>query len=172
MVKSTAIVRVCDVILTVFFSADCISAVQGALCEMQQSDVWLGALWWAAGPWWGDVRNFSLLISVRTIYSRMSSLSTSNRSSPPAVSLSRPSCLKPLNHSCKSEQQTTLVLLCLRIINIAKAGFNRRLRVLVCLSENSIISDSRNLMSDPIGISLPRSVNGRSRAGLEAGTTQ
>lgn len=32
----------------------CISAVQGALCSMQQSGVWLGALWWAAGPWWGD----------------------------------------------------------------------------------------------------------------------
>jgi len=31
----------------------CITAVQGALCEMQQSGVWLGALWWAAGPWWG-----------------------------------------------------------------------------------------------------------------------
>lgn len=35
-------------------NADCISAVQGALCSMQQSGVWLGALWWAAGPWWGD----------------------------------------------------------------------------------------------------------------------
>ncbi|KAI0687841.1 endoglucanase [Cerioporus squamosus] len=35
-------------------NAACISAVQGALCEMQQSGVWLGALWWAAGPWWGD----------------------------------------------------------------------------------------------------------------------
>ncbi|GJE85681.1 glycoside hydrolase family 5 protein [Phanerochaete sordida] len=34
-------------------NADCISAIQGALCEMQQSGVWLGALWWAAGPWWG-----------------------------------------------------------------------------------------------------------------------
>ena len=34
----------------------CISAVQGALCSMQQSGVWIGALWWAAGPWWGDVR--------------------------------------------------------------------------------------------------------------------
>jgi len=34
-------------------NADCISAVQGALCLMQQSGVWLGALWWAAGPWWG-----------------------------------------------------------------------------------------------------------------------
>ncbi|KAI1784896.1 endoglucanase [Ganoderma leucocontextum] len=35
-------------------NAECIAAVQGALCEMQQSGVWLGALWWAAGPWWGD----------------------------------------------------------------------------------------------------------------------
>ncbi|KAJ3555099.1 hypothetical protein NM688_g2764 [Phlebia brevispora] len=34
-------------------NAVCITAVQGALCEMQQSGVWLGALWWAAGPWWG-----------------------------------------------------------------------------------------------------------------------
>ena len=33
----------------------CISAVKGALCSMQQSGVWIGALWWAAGPWWGDV---------------------------------------------------------------------------------------------------------------------
>lgn len=32
----------------------CIAAVKGALCAMQQSGVWLGALWWAAGPWWGD----------------------------------------------------------------------------------------------------------------------
>ncbi|KIM39800.1 glycoside hydrolase family 5 protein [Hebeloma cylindrosporum] len=32
----------------------CISAVQGALCSMQQSGVWIGALWWAGGPWWGD----------------------------------------------------------------------------------------------------------------------
>lgn len=31
----------------------CISAVKGALCAMQQSGVWIGALWWAAGPWWG-----------------------------------------------------------------------------------------------------------------------
>ncbi|KAK7678575.1 hypothetical protein QCA50_018447 [Cerrena zonata] len=35
-------------------NAACISAVQGALCSMQQSGVWIGALWWAAGPWWGD----------------------------------------------------------------------------------------------------------------------
>lgn len=35
-------------------NADCISAIQGMLCSMQQSGVWIGALWWAAGPWWGD----------------------------------------------------------------------------------------------------------------------
>lgn len=32
----------------------CISAIRGALCAMQQSGVWIGALYWAAGPWWGD----------------------------------------------------------------------------------------------------------------------
>lgn len=32
----------------------CIAAVQGAICAMQQAGgVWLGLLWWAAGPWWG-----------------------------------------------------------------------------------------------------------------------
>ena len=35
-------------------NAPCISAVQGALCSMQQSGVWIGALWWAGGPWWGS----------------------------------------------------------------------------------------------------------------------
>ncbi|KAJ8694700.1 hypothetical protein PTI98_007352 [Pleurotus ostreatus] len=33
---------------------DCISAVKGALQYMQESGVWIGALWWAAGPWWGN----------------------------------------------------------------------------------------------------------------------
>ncbi|EIM91689.1 uncharacterized protein STEHIDRAFT_182854 [Stereum hirsutum FP-91666 SS1] len=33
----------------------CIEAVQGALCTLQEAGgVWLGALWWAAGQWWGD----------------------------------------------------------------------------------------------------------------------
>jgi len=33
----------------------CIDAVKGALCHMQQAGgTWIGALWWAAGPWWGD----------------------------------------------------------------------------------------------------------------------
>ncbi|KAH0585170.1 hypothetical protein H2248_008426 [Termitomyces sp. 'cryptogamus'] len=45
-------------------NANCIAAVQGALCAMQQSGVWIGALWWAAGPWWGTVRCvFSLSVS-------------------------------------------------------------------------------------------------------------
>ncbi|CAL1715810.1 unnamed protein product [Somion occarium] len=35
-------------------NAACISALQGAFCAMQQSGVWIGALWWAAGPWWGN----------------------------------------------------------------------------------------------------------------------
>ncbi|EIM86988.1 uncharacterized protein STEHIDRAFT_182867 [Stereum hirsutum FP-91666 SS1] len=36
-------------------NADCIAAVQGALCALAESDgAWIGALWWAAGPWWGD----------------------------------------------------------------------------------------------------------------------
>ncbi|KAF8442713.1 glycoside hydrolase superfamily [Terfezia claveryi] len=34
---------------------DCIDAVNGALCTMQQAEgVWIGALWWAGGPWWHD----------------------------------------------------------------------------------------------------------------------
>ncbi|QRV81254.1 Cellulase (glycosyl hydrolase family 5 protein) [Ceratobasidium sp. AG-Ba] len=32
----------------------CIAAIKGGLCALQQSGVWIGALWWAAGPWWGD----------------------------------------------------------------------------------------------------------------------
>ena len=43
------------------FVADCITAIQGALCSMQSSDVWLGALWWAAGPWWGTVSTAHVL---------------------------------------------------------------------------------------------------------------
>ncbi|EJD44168.1 endoglucanase [Auricularia subglabra TFB-10046 SS5] len=35
-------------------NSQCISAIQGLLCDLQTSGVWLGALWWAAGPWWGD----------------------------------------------------------------------------------------------------------------------
>lgn len=33
----------------------CRSAVKGVLDHLQEnSDVWSGAFWWAAGPWWGD----------------------------------------------------------------------------------------------------------------------
>ncbi|KAI0750027.1 endoglucanase [Daedaleopsis nitida] len=35
-------------------NADCIKAIQGALCSMQTSGEWIGVAWWAAGPWWGD----------------------------------------------------------------------------------------------------------------------
>ncbi|GAP83795.1 putative endoglucanase 3 [Rosellinia necatrix] len=36
-------------------NTQCESAVRGLLEHLQaNSDVWQGALWWAAGPWWGD----------------------------------------------------------------------------------------------------------------------
>ncbi|KAI0636253.1 endoglucanase [Trametes polyzona] len=36
-------------------NTQCVQAITGALCELQQAGgTWLGALWWAAGPWWGD----------------------------------------------------------------------------------------------------------------------
>ncbi|CAG5181997.1 uncharacterized protein ALTATR162_LOCUS9940 [Alternaria atra] len=36
-------------------NAQCISALQDGLKYMgANSDVWLGGIWWAAGPWWGD----------------------------------------------------------------------------------------------------------------------
>ncbi|KAG9118340.1 hypothetical protein FRC07_007202, partial [Ceratobasidium sp. 392] len=31
----------------------CIAAIKGGLDSLQTSGVWVGALWWAAGPWWG-----------------------------------------------------------------------------------------------------------------------
>ncbi|KAF1833352.1 glycoside hydrolase [Decorospora gaudefroyi] len=36
-------------------NAQCIAALKDGLAYMgQNSDVWLGSIWWAAGPWWGD----------------------------------------------------------------------------------------------------------------------
>lgn len=36
-------------------NADCQTAVEGLLAYLaENSDVWMGALWWGAGPWWGD----------------------------------------------------------------------------------------------------------------------
>ncbi|KAF2840659.1 glycoside hydrolase family 5 protein [Patellaria atrata CBS 101060] len=33
----------------------CIKAIQDGLTYLRENrDVWTGALWWAAGPWWGD----------------------------------------------------------------------------------------------------------------------
>ncbi|KAK6541919.1 hypothetical protein TWF694_007695 [Orbilia ellipsospora] len=31
---------------------DCIAAVSGMLCAIKSSPNWIGATWWAAGPWW------------------------------------------------------------------------------------------------------------------------
>jgi endoglucanase len=31
----------------------CIAAIKGGLCSLQESGVWIGFTWWAAGPWWG-----------------------------------------------------------------------------------------------------------------------
>jgi len=37
----------------------CVSAVYGALCTLQGAGgAWIGATYWAAGPWWGDVSAF------------------------------------------------------------------------------------------------------------------
>jgi len=35
-------------------NSQCITAIQGAICSMQTSGVWIGLTWWAAGPWWGN----------------------------------------------------------------------------------------------------------------------
>lgn len=36
-------------------NSQCQTAIKGMLDYMaQNSDVWQGALWWAAGPWWAD----------------------------------------------------------------------------------------------------------------------
>jgi len=38
---------------------DCVAAVYGALCALQEAGgAWIGATYWAAGPWWGDVSAF------------------------------------------------------------------------------------------------------------------
>lgn len=49
-----------------------VAAVHGALCSMQQAGgAWIGAAYWAAGPWWGDVR-FSHANIEMFRYSRLS----------------------------------------------------------------------------------------------------
>lgn len=36
-------------------NATCLAALEGGIKYLAaNSDVWYGALWWAAGPWWGD----------------------------------------------------------------------------------------------------------------------
>ncbi|KAF8324124.1 glycoside hydrolase [Clavulina sp. PMI_390] len=42
-------------------STTCIDAVFDMLCYMQeQGGTWIGALWWAAGPWWGQLTELSI----------------------------------------------------------------------------------------------------------------
>ncbi|KAI3615004.1 glycoside hydrolase family 5 protein [Moniliophthora roreri] len=45
----------------------CISALFGALCSMAQSGSWIGASYWAAGPWWGTVRTCLFLTVIKLI---------------------------------------------------------------------------------------------------------
>lgn len=41
-------------------NAQCKTAITGLLDHLTtNSDVWLGALWWAAGPWWGNVTEYT-----------------------------------------------------------------------------------------------------------------
>ncbi|KAF5027429.1 hypothetical protein F66182_449 [Fusarium sp. NRRL 66182] len=50
---------------------DCIKAIKGELQHLlDNSDVWTGWLWWAAGPWWGDYM-FSMEPSSGTAYTKM-----------------------------------------------------------------------------------------------------
>jgi endoglucanase len=43
-------------------NTQCITALKDGLNYLgQNSDVWWGAMWWAAGPWWGDCK-FSILL--------------------------------------------------------------------------------------------------------------
>ena len=42
-------------------NAQCITALQGGLAYLKANkDVWTGALWWAAGPWWGTTTPYSV----------------------------------------------------------------------------------------------------------------
>lgn len=41
----------------------CINALKDGLSYLgQNSDVWWGAIWWAAGPWWGDYSKSALFL--------------------------------------------------------------------------------------------------------------
>lgn len=102
---------------------DCISAVSGALCHMQRSDVWIGAhifekplsrtnlmkktgfAWWAAGPWWGNVSSM-LAISGSICAHRYAS--TSNLSSPLMAQLSRKCIPRPSSHTYKCNHREAL----------------------------------------------------------------
>lgn len=94
-------------------NAQCISAIQGALCSMQQSGVWLGrpfyflrradlttylgALWWAAGPWWGTVRSLLLIASSARLLTHYCAQYYQSIEPPsgPAIAQILPQALKP-----------------------------------------------------------------------------
>lgn len=47
-------------------NAVCEQAVEGMLDYMREnSEVWLGALWWGGGPWWGTFRSLLLFYTTR-----------------------------------------------------------------------------------------------------------
>lgn len=51
----------------------CKTAISGMLSHMaENSNVWMGAIWWAAGPWWGSYM-YSMEPSSGTAYSGMMS---------------------------------------------------------------------------------------------------
>ncbi|KAM0548159.1 hypothetical protein ACHAPJ_010080 [Fusarium lateritium] len=52
-------------------NSDCITALKGELQHLlDNSDVWTGWLWWAAGPWWGDYM-YSMEPSSGTAYTKV-----------------------------------------------------------------------------------------------------
>jgi hypothetical protein len=80
---------------------DCITAVQGALCSMQQAGgVWIGALWWAAGPWCKSplLSSGMPFIDVNTAQGVL----TTNRSSHPVVRPLKEFCRRRFCHSLSS----------------------------------------------------------------------
>jgi len=60
---------------------DCIEAVKGALCTLQSSPVWLGALWWSAGPWWGGVSSIYLPVYAPGLMNRFTAVLPIHRAS-------------------------------------------------------------------------------------------
>lgn len=55
-------------------NSDCETAVTGMLDALtESSDVWMGAMWWGAGPWWADYI-YSMEPSTGTCYTAYESI--------------------------------------------------------------------------------------------------